>query len=240
MQKALTDWTSGAMGIKIPVTPNFPNYESKVYLPRVTAFVGVGLPASLRFSMTASVPTQALVGLALLGMPSQSDEPFKWPSVMPGDHVKRLGLTMSCRMGGAGGLKPTVGAVFMFLPGALMVQYMLPMVILAPALALTLLQVVLRAVSVAEHVLELLAALLKTIIRALALHAQALAARSPDVPYYLQPILVTAGWRAVSRYLQGKSNVFTFNFGYNQQVDTKATSTSAALQYDLAPFFPQK
>lgn len=238
MQKTLTDMTGMAIGVKIPVTPNFPNYESKIYLPRVTAFVGVGLPASVRVSMTMSMPTQAIVAIAMLAL-HRGDKPFVWPTIKPTEHMKRVGMSVSCRFLGKSGHKPTVSGVLMFLPGLHMVHHMLPMIVLAPAVALTILQVALKLLSACEYGLEVIAAMLKAIINALALHARKASEAPSELPFFLQPFPITAGWRAVANYLEGKSNVFTFNYAFNKCYQC-GTSRSSALQYDLQPYFAGK
>eukprot|EP01039_Chlorochromonas_danica_P006482 gene6482-7147_t len=240
MQKSLLDWTSGAVGIKIPITNNFPNYDSKIYLPRLTAFVGFGMPASLRLSMTMSVPSQAIVGLALLGLHQRHrGKPFVWPSIKPGAHVKRLGLTLSCKVDGKSAVKPTVGAALMFLPGIHVVHRLLPLVILAPALALTLAQFVFQSLALIERGVENVLRWIGRLLLALATFARKQAERE-EKKYHggLHLASPARAWRIVADFLESKTSVVTVNLGMNRPLQGGKATTTSAFQYDLQPFFP--
>lgn len=240
MQKSLLDWTSGAVGVKIPITNNFPNYDSKVYLPRLTAFVGFGFPASLRLSMTMSVPTQAIVGLVLLGLHNRkSGKPFVWPSVKPGAHVKRLGMTLSCKVDGKSAVKPAVGMAFMFLPGISVVHRLLPLVVLAPALALSLFQFFYQSLALIERGVENVLRWIGRLLLAIARFARQQAERE-EKKYHggLHLASPARAWRIVADFIESKTSVVTINLGLSRPLQGGKATTTSAFQYDLQPFFP--
>lgn len=150
------DMKSLCFGVKIPITQNFPAYDSLIFLPRVNALVAVNYPFSFRVSFSISVPLQILSMLvivmarqlylksadaasaAVVDTSTATAAPGKivWPTLRSSDSVTRLGLTIAYRYSKKLGHHRVLGPSILYLPGIQTVRRLLPLFIVFPALLL--------------------------------------------------------------------------------------------------------
>jgi hypothetical protein len=64
--KSALDITSCGIGVKVPITPNFPIYDSMIHLPRIVGLVCVNYPYCWKFGATINVPIQVITMLMFL------------------------------------------------------------------------------------------------------------------------------------------------------------------------------
>jgi hypothetical protein len=64
--KSATELKALGFGVKIPITPNFPIYDSMIYLPRVVALVSLNYPFCWKLSFTINVPLQVIMFLSIV------------------------------------------------------------------------------------------------------------------------------------------------------------------------------
>ena len=64
--KSATELKSLGFGVKIPVTPNFPIYDSFIYLPRIVSMISLNYPYCWKLSFTINVPIQVYTMLMVL------------------------------------------------------------------------------------------------------------------------------------------------------------------------------
>ncbi len=257
--KSINDWTSMLVGIKIPITPNFPVYDSRIYLPRVNAFIGVAFPASVRLSLTLSVPTQAFVGSVLLALRGAKQPFFQWPLIKPTQSIKRIGITLSCRLGGKHGIKSTMGFLFMFLPGLSLVNTLLPMIILFPALVLSTIQLLQNLFDSIDTIANKVLSYFGTCLfskeqklsknrsycvlnsiqsEQLGIHAGHTNSSSPkNNADQSRACSFLSAWATISDWMDTKSSVFTYTLSRSHCFGCGA-STGHSVQYDLQPFYP--
>lgn len=57
--KSTSTWNSFGFGWKVPITPNFPEYDRIVHLPRFSSSFGIFYPFDLKASMAVSFPLHA-------------------------------------------------------------------------------------------------------------------------------------------------------------------------------------
>lgn len=190
--KSAFDWHGVAFGVKIPITQNFPVYDSLIFLPRVNALVAVNYPFSFRISFSISVPMQVLtfvllnlllqgklLSLAKTSSGSSQSQSGKspanalpttlsggsttgalnvafnaasgnqlastaasqksavvWPTIRSSDSVTRVGMTVAYRYSKSLGHHSVIGPNVLYLPGLKMIQRLLPLIIVFPALAM--------------------------------------------------------------------------------------------------------
>jgi hypothetical protein len=63
LEKSTMQWNSIGLGFRLPITPNFPEYDKNVALPRVGLFVGCFYPNDYKLTVAASFT----VGTVVLG-----------------------------------------------------------------------------------------------------------------------------------------------------------------------------
>mmetsp|Transcript_32992 Transcript_32992/g.45241 ORF Transcript_32992/g.45241 Transcript_32992/m.45241 type:complete len:545 (+) Transcript_32992:388-2022(+) len=62
VSKSIVEWSTVGLGVKVPVTANFPIYDSLEYLPRIGLFVGFFYPNNaLKFNISVSLPVQVIL-----------------------------------------------------------------------------------------------------------------------------------------------------------------------------------
>ena len=67
VSKSIVELSTIGCGIKLPITPNFPNYDSIVHLPRVGLYVGINYPNwAARFNISISLPIQTIIYLLVI------------------------------------------------------------------------------------------------------------------------------------------------------------------------------
>lgn len=135
-----------AFGVKIPITQNFPVYDSLIFLPRVNAMVGVNYPLSYRVALSISVPLQVL-SMVLFVMARQmymkpanaavgTSNAIVWPTLRSSDSVTRVGLTLAYRYTKKAGHHSVFGPNILYMPAIAVVRRLLPLIVIFPALAL--------------------------------------------------------------------------------------------------------
>lgn len=135
-----------AFGVKIPITQNFPVYDSLIFLPRVNAMVGVNYPLSYRVALSVSVPLQVL-SMVLFVMARQmyarpanaavgTSNAIVWPTLRSSDSVTRVGLTLAYRYTKKAGHHSVFGPNILYMPAIAVVRRLLPFIVIFPALAL--------------------------------------------------------------------------------------------------------
>lgn len=140
------DLKSCAFGVKIPITQNFPVYDSLIFLPRVNAMVGVNYPLSYRVALSISVPLQVL-SMVLFVMARQmyakpanaavgTSNAIVWPTLRSSDSVTRVGLTLAYRYTKKAGHHSVFGPNIVYMPAIAVIRRLLPFIVIFPALAL--------------------------------------------------------------------------------------------------------
>lgn len=64
--KSVTELNAAGIGVKIPITPSFPVYDSIIYLPRVVALISLNYPYCWKLSFTINVPIQIFMMMLVL------------------------------------------------------------------------------------------------------------------------------------------------------------------------------
>ena len=134
--KSLIQWNTFGFGLRIPITPNFPEYDRILALPRVSSFVGLYYPLDWRASISMSLPLQiALLGLVLFGnnigiINHKLIERIK--NIKASDSSKRIGVTLTFRYYRDKGLRVTIGPYMYYLPGMHVMDRVLPFVFTIP------------------------------------------------------------------------------------------------------------
>lgn len=137
--KSAVKLNSFGFGIRIPVTPHFPEYDRLLHLPRISTFAGISYPIDYRFSISASFPlhvvTDALTSVAgSLQLVSASwIESFNSKAT---DSVKRVGMTLTFRYNPVHRLRVGIGPWWFFLPGQRTMEMVLPVLFFLPAMIL--------------------------------------------------------------------------------------------------------
>jgi len=139
--KSLIQWNSFGFGVRIPLTPHFPEYDRILYLPRFSTFVGFFYPFDYRFTLSISIPLNvATQAAATVGKHFKlASEQFvdKIKRSKATDSVKRVGVTMSIRYNTENGLRMSLGPWIFYLPGMRVMQHVLPVVYTVPAVITT-------------------------------------------------------------------------------------------------------
>ncbi len=254
LAKSVLDSRGVGIGFKVPITPNFPVYDSKIYLPRVTAFVGVGYPVSAKVSVSVTVQVKAIIyGLRLLQR-LRNKSALKLGPLKPAkstDSIQRVGFNINFKLDPRKGFSPTIGPVVAYLPSYRTVQTILPFLLAVPVVLLTgcnLLVVLL------ETVLRLVLQRTKPSTSALKREEwptdsltqvdyhgleppegqQALIAR--NLQSLCELVGLSDSWRAVQRWMAHKKASCQWNLGdYWSSLDSHSPSSNLVL--DLQPFF---
>ena len=98
MSKSMRDWDGVGFGIKIPLTSNFPVYDSLVHLPRLNLFAGVNYPYALRSSLSISLPLHTVLynGCTLIKSKDYARALFKKRKAT--DSIRRVGFTITYKL----------------------------------------------------------------------------------------------------------------------------------------------
>lgn len=143
ISKSILDYYTVGFGVKIPLSANFPVYDSLIYLPRVGMFIGINYPLSFRISLSFSLPVQVLTTMAVLAykqtvsnQTQATSRPFEWPVIPATDSVKRIGLTTAVRYSQSHGLYGIIGPNLMFIPSLKIIERLLPLMIFGPSVLL--------------------------------------------------------------------------------------------------------
>jgi hypothetical protein len=135
-----------AVGLRIPISPCFPQYDANVGLPRLSSMLSLwvtGEESYLRWSFSTSLPSRVFCYyLAYLSfkarlMPRSVAEAIRLRRAK--DSIKRIGCTVSIRLGTVTGLRFAIGPWLYYLPGARVMNKVLPYVFAVPALLIAVL-----------------------------------------------------------------------------------------------------
>ena len=143
--KSLIQWNTFGFGLRIPITPHFPEYDRILALPRVSSFVGLYYPLDWRASVSMSLPLQiALLGLVIFGnnigiLNQKLIEKIK--NTRASDSSKRVGVTLTFRYYRDKGLRVSIGPWMYYLPGMEVMDRVLPVVFTIPTLITFLLNI---------------------------------------------------------------------------------------------------
>lgn len=143
--KSIIDMKSGQVGFKIPVTPNFPVYDSRVYLPRITYFIGIAFPLHLKMSLSVTVHLVVLLqGLKLLQRLVRKDLPKLEPLKLANskDEIKRVGFNINVKIDGRG-VRSNIGPACAYLPDYATVVKLIPLVLVFPVFFINILNTLL-------------------------------------------------------------------------------------------------
>lgn len=207
--KSTTDLKSCSAGFKVPLTASFPNYDKNICLPRFVAFFGVNYPFAWKTSLTISLPIQAFLIFALVLL---RVEPKVWPSVSSTEIVKRVGVNLSSTYNDKG-LKNSFGPLLSLLPPLSFVNILLPVLLLAPVLSLSL-----------WHWVEAILLFFVNIFKA-----------KTDEVTKGEPsrfLRFNKAWN----YFRSKVPVLGFNIGFFS--GPKGFALGHNFNFDMAPFFP--
>lgn len=140
--KSIIKWQSIGIGIRIPVTANFPNYDSLVYLPKITSLIGCGYPYQVRWTVAISVPIQTfLYAIAYcLNKSNITSYVFNINVRSPkyDESVQRIGITLNLRYNRDYGLQATVGSWVNYCPSKQTVEFVKPVLFASPAMMISL------------------------------------------------------------------------------------------------------
>lgn len=144
--KSVLNWNACSIGIKVPITSMFPEYDRIVHLPRIGATFSCSYPFNFKVSFTFALPLHiTLYGLAQMIKSinlASSDviiKAIKKPK--PSDSIRRVGFTYTMRYSNRDGMKSSFGPLVHYIPGKVITDILLQLIFSFPALLLTLLNV---------------------------------------------------------------------------------------------------
>lgn len=147
--KSLINLQSFGIGIRIPVTANFPKYDQLVYLPRVNSLVGCSYPFHVRWTVSVSLPLQVLLYSAYRCFIRTNDTLStanfiqRLQNPWYTDSYQRVGVSIAIRYNIGGGFKYTVGPWMNYVPSkSSMEKYAVPLLLTPPAVALTIVNMI--------------------------------------------------------------------------------------------------
>lgn len=105
VSKSMFVWNMVSFYVRIPITSNFPVYDSVLQLPKMSIVFGFSYPFALRFSASASVPLQTMISLITILNAIVSEPAGRY------DSDAEMDGTNSTQSGGAGAEK-TAGSYF--------------------------------------------------------------------------------------------------------------------------------
>ena len=146
--KPVTSLKSAGLGLRIPISPNFPQYDRIVSLPRISSMLALMMSTdeyALRASVSFSFPLQiVLYNLARLGYRLKVTNlalAQRIKRARATTSVKRLGMSFSIRYGSITGLRWGLGPWVYYLPGSKIMNRLLPLLFASPAVFIALLNI---------------------------------------------------------------------------------------------------
>lgn len=155
--KSIIRWDAFGVNIVLPITTNFPKYDSMLHYPKVGCRFGVAYPCMLRLSITVSLPTHVIAsmlrkhavqqGLPKSKQPSKAKDNTETPNsnviittkkssskrkVSATDSVRRLGLQLTFTYDQVRGLRSMIGPTISYLPGVRVMELLKPAMLLLP------------------------------------------------------------------------------------------------------------
>jgi hypothetical protein len=149
LAKSLMNWRSFGVGVRIPVTANFPKYDQQVYLPRINSLVGCSYPFHVRWTVSVSIPLQVLLFCAyrcfIRANDTLSTTSFiqRLQNPLYTDSYQRIGVSIAIRYNIEGGFKYTIGPWTNYVPSkSSMEKYAVPLLLTPPAVVLTIINII--------------------------------------------------------------------------------------------------
>jgi hypothetical protein len=260
--KSLTSWSQVGLGVRIPITPNFPEYDSNTALPRVGAVSGVWWELDsgfqLRGSVSISVPiyVMSLFAAVLADMAGFKPDAItdRLRKSKARDSIRRVGMTMSVRYVPSGpkrGVCCAVGPWFFYVPGVKIMSRLLPFLFFFPALLTALVNTLFDFdAHSARFISSSIAAADVAAVAAAAqvggMHPHPLNNETETAPPLAPPNQKTRsfGWRywlsAWLTWCATKTTGLGLNTGetFNLRSTHVDASMGSSVLFDIAPFFP--
>ena len=263
--KSLTSWSQVGLGVRIPITPNFPEYDSNTALPRVGAVSGVWWELEsgfqLRGSVSISVPiyVMSLFAAVLADMAGFKPDAItdRLRKSKARDSIRRVGMTVSVRYVPSGpkrGVCCAVGPWFFYVPGVKVMSRLLPFLFFFPALLTALVNTLFDFdAHSARFISSSVAAADAAAVAAVAAAAAAAAAAQVGVqplnngtaPALAPPKQTRSfGWRywlsAWLTWCATKTTGLGLNTGetFSLRSTHVDASMGSSVLFDIAPFFP--
>lgn len=267
LSKSLTTWSQLGLGVRIPITANFPDYDCHTELPRIGALSGVwwelGTGFYSRTSISIAFPLRmAAVIAAALGstigfVPDALVARIR--NRKAADSIRRVGFTVSMRYvpyGPKKGMCVTIGPWLFYVPGLKFMSQVLPFVFFFPAVFMALLNLFLDMDAVSTRFLpppENGAATDSAAASVSQIHPQLLqqsqqneseqniartSRRGQGVRYWHSAWL---DWCSTKTAGLGLNTIENFNFKSKRSERAKANmdiDLGMSVLLDIAPFFP--
>jgi hypothetical protein len=121
--KPLRRLKSVSFGIRIPLTPNLPEWDRNLALPRMTSFVGISYPTDLRISLSVAFPTHKAIQtiftcVTMTGL-DLSVLPMYVRQLRASTSIKRIGMTFSIYYNPWESFRYGIGTWVVFFPALL-------------------------------------------------------------------------------------------------------------------------
>ena len=160
--KPLNKIPSIGLGLRVPISPCFPQYDANVGLPRLSSMLSLWITDEetyLRLSFSTSLPSRVVfyyltyLGFKMKLLPRKYSETIR--SQRAQDSIKRVGCTTSIRLGSQTGLRWAIGPWLFYLPGKKVMTRVLPVIFSTPAVVLAVLNLFLDMESALGWILDL-------------------------------------------------------------------------------------
>ena len=113
LQKPLKNWYSVGMGLRIPLTAHFPEYDRYVSLPRLSMTLVGYWPCDCKVGFSCSFPvTQVMYAMATIGSQaglSTDRLSERLRRIKASDSIKRVGINFSVYYNQKSGLRTSMG-----------------------------------------------------------------------------------------------------------------------------------
>eukprot|EP00601_Ochromonadales_sp_CCMP2298_P003941 CAMPEP_0173179972 /NCGR_PEP_ID=MMETSP1141-20130122/6439_1 /TAXON_ID=483371 /ORGANISM="non described non described, Strain CCMP2298" /LENGTH=406 /DNA_ID=CAMNT_0014102735 /DNA_START=66 /DNA_END=1284 /DNA_ORIENTATION=- len=144
-RKSLVDLQSTGVYLVLPVSTNFPVYDSMFYYPRLSLSMGVSYPSTYHISVTGSLPSRVLL-IVLLLLTEDNDVQATAKKTNTTDSVRRLGFTCSLRYSKERGYIGAIGPYINYLPGLQFLDLVKQPLLVLPTLLFTLVKLIANGV----------------------------------------------------------------------------------------------
>jgi hypothetical protein len=239
ISKPLANLKSVGVGFKVPITASFPEYDRRYYLPRVVGFLGVNYPYHWKLAFTITVPIQVFLILALYTIRVRKN--LEFAQLNPNHAVKRVGVNISYKYTKKNGVEPSYGAIFNYVANPFLTQTLLPLMLIAPVLALSAVETFGGAIYAVLFVLYYI--LDHTLFAAARLFAPnatsaVTATAVKSIEDRLSNLLyVKSSWKKVSSWMAKKAQVFGYTMGY-LSTPQKTFKVGHSVNFDIQAFNP--
>ena len=136
--KPLLKLKQAAVGVKVPITANFPEYDKTTILPRISGSFHVYYPLDFRAGLSVSIPfnhaLKVIIRTLLLLHLAPKSFHDKIMNLRPTDNLMRVGCSLSLYLNSERGFRATFGPWASYLPSLKTMLRILPMIFYTPAL----------------------------------------------------------------------------------------------------------